>query len=72
MGNFKVKSHVSIKYLGVQIVVKLAFKYRVAKKTSRTFGALSRFMPNVGGSKSKRRIMLSRALSSIILYAAPI
>ena len=66
---------VSIKYLGVQRDDSPSFnnhEANVAKKASIIFGALSQIIPNVGKSKSKSRIMLSRVISSILLYAAPV
>ena len=50
----KVMSQMSIKYIGIQIDDRLSFKLHVAnvaKKASRTSGALSRLMPNVGNQR---------------------
>ncbi|XP_070067077.1 uncharacterized protein [Drosophila virilis] len=34
--------------------------------------ALSRMLPNIGGSKAGRRLLLTRVVASVLLYAAPI
>jgi len=35
-------------------------------------GALSRMLPNIGGPKVGRRLLLARVVASVLLYAAPI
>lgn len=65
----------AIKYLGVVIDNRLQFKAHVEytkNKASLLQAALSRILPNIGGPKYARRILLSRVVSSVLLYAAPV
>lgn len=63
-----------ITYLGVEIDRNLSFGphiNKVALKASKTIGNLCRLMPNVGGSKEKKRKLIASVATSQMLYAAP-
>jgi len=65
----------SIIYLGVELHRVLGFKSHVetaAAKAQATASALSRLMPNIGGSGQKKRKLLSTVVVSKLLYASPI
>ena len=54
---------------------RLSFKAHVkyvSVKVSRIQSALAGMLPNVGGPKYRRRVLLSSVVSSVILYAAPV
>lgn len=75
VGTQIIRSKEAVKYLGVMIDNRLQFKQHVhysSKKASRLQAALSRIMPNIGGPGYARRILLSRVVSSVLLYAAPV
>ncbi|KAL7730750.1 hypothetical protein ACLKA6_003520 [Drosophila palustris] len=75
VGNNTIRSMESIKYLGVLLDNRLSFRAHVdyvVQKASRMQGALSRMLPNIGGPKVGRRLLLARVVASILLYAAPI
>lgn len=75
VGQESIQSKNSVKYLGVMLDNRLNFREHIihaSDKASKVQGALSRIMPNVGGPKFKRRVLLARVVSSILLYAAPI
>ncbi|CAI6358367.1 unnamed protein product [Macrosiphum euphorbiae] len=65
----------NITYLGVVLHKVLGFKAHVkaaAGKAQATSTALSRLMPNVGGSDQRKRALLSTVVTSKVLYASPI
>lgn len=65
----------SIKYLGVIIDARISFKTHLdttSEKAGRVQGALSRIMPNVGGARQSRRLLLGNVVTSILMYGAPI
>lgn len=65
----------SLKYLGVIIDNRLNYKEHVAyagNKAVRLQAVLAGILPNVGGPKRGRRILLAKVVTSAILYAAPI
>lgn len=76
----KIDNHIllssrSVKYLGIMLDDKLNFKTHidyVADKASKKIAALSRMLPNIGGPRSSKRLLLARVISSTILYAAPV
>ncbi len=75
VGNHVIKSKESIKYLGVMLDDRLSFKSHInytCGKASRVYSALSNMLPNIGGPRSSRRLLLSRVVSSVLLYGAPI
>lgn len=75
VGTSKIKSKDAIKYLGVMLDNRLNFKSHVesmSKKASGIQAALCRILPNIGGPGYARRILLSRVVSSVLLYAAPV
>lgn len=75
VGNQNIRSKEAIKYLGVMIDNRLQFKVHVeysSKKASLLQAALSRILPNIGGPGYPRRILISRVVSSVLLYAAPV
>ncbi|KAL7297100.1 hypothetical protein TKK_0009523 [Trichogramma kaykai] len=74
-GDCMIMSACSLRYLGVQIDFRPRFAEHLAKvseKASRVTAALSRIMPNVGGTRQSRRRLLALVIGSVILYAAPI
>lgn len=75
VGDQMIESKDAIKYLGVMIDNRLNFRAHIEyarNKAAAVQGALSRILPNIGGPKYGRRILLSRVVSSILLYAAPV
>lgn len=75
VGEQTIVSKQAIKYLGVMIDNRLKFAEHIhytSEKASRVQAALSRIMPNIGGPKFVRRLVLSKVISSILLYAAPV
>ena len=74
-GDVKIGSKRAKKYLGVIIDDRLNFKEHVkyiSEKASVTQAALTRMMPNIGGPNPFKRRIISRVVTSIILYAGPI
>jgi len=64
-----------IRYLGIELHRVLGFRAHIeaaASKASSTSQALSKIMPNVGGSGQQKRRLMSTVLLSKLLYAAPI
>lgn len=75
VGEQTIRSKPYIKYLGVILDNKLNFKphvEHVTKKASKVQMTIARMLPNIGGPKPARRILLSKVVSSAILYAAPV
>lgn len=75
VGNTTINSKEAVKYLGVMLDNRLNFKYHVkhaTEKASKIQSTLARMLPNIGGPKYQKRILLSRVVSSALLYAAPI
>ena len=73
--DYVVNSQPTLKYLGVTIDSRLSFREHlksVAIKASTVCNALSRILPNTGGARQKRRVLLANVVSSIMLYGAPI
>lgn len=65
----------SLRYLGIEIDVGRRFKVheqKVGAKAMRTAQALTRILPNIGGSSTAKRKLLTSVVHSQILYAAPI
>ena len=75
VGDTRIMSKKSLKYLGVIIDNRLSFKDHISyacEKASKLQGALSRMLPNIGGPRQTSRVLLSRVVSSALLYASPI
>jgi hypothetical protein len=75
IGDCTIVSKPSIRYLGVMIDSRLNFGEHVimtCQKAARTGASLSRIMPNIGGPRQDRRVLLSSVVSSIMFYAAPV
>lgn len=64
-----------LKYLGVELSRNLGYGHhikRAAAKARATANALSRIMPNVGGSGQRSRKLLATVIHNQLLYASPI
>lgn len=75
IGNHRITTNNSLKYLGVVIDKGRRYKVHeetVGAKAMRTAQALARILPNVGGSSTSKRRLLTTVVHSQILYAAPI
>jgi Reverse transcriptase (RNA-dependent DNA polymerase)/Endonuclease-reverse transcriptase len=75
VGKHVITSKRTIKYLGIMIDDKLSFRSHLeymCTKASNINVALSRMLPNVGGPRSSRRILLASVVSSVLLYGAPV
>ena len=75
VGTADIRSKTSIKYLGVMIDERLNFKAHMeyaCERAAAVNNTLSRIMPNVGGPRQSRRLLISRVTTSILMYGAPI
>lgn len=75
VGRERIESKRSLKYLGVLLDDRLNFRIHIgycSEKAAKVQGALSRILPNIGGPKQERRLLLTRVVSSVLLYAAPV
>ena len=75
VGEQRITSKQSIKYLGVMIDSKLTFKEHLTytiRKCAATTGALAGVMPSLGASSQGKRQLLVRVVRSIALYVGPI
>ena len=75
VGNNKIRSSRCVKYLGVTLDKDLRMREHVRRITDRANEVatkLGRLMPNIGGPRASKRRVLSGAVGSIILYAAPV
>ncbi|KAJ8913053.1 hypothetical protein NQ315_006554 [Exocentrus adspersus] len=64
-----------VKYLGVTIDKGRTFGSHVQKicdKAERTAAALAKLMPNIGGPRQQKRVVMARVVESGMLYAASI
>ena len=71
----KIKTKDTMKYLGVTIDAQMSFKDQLRNarlKVSKVARALAGVMPNIGGPKQPRRLLLASVVYSVILYGAPI
>lgn len=75
VGRNSITSQPYIRYLGILIDARLTFKDHISFATDKAAAissALSRLMPNIGGPKQSRRLLLTTVMSSILLYGAPV
>jgi len=75
VGGQRINTQNSIRYLGVEIDSGRRFKVHeqmVGAKATKTAQSLSRKLPNIGGSSTAKRQLLSSVVHSQPLYAAPI
>jgi len=75
VGGQQINTKNSLRYLGIEIDSGRRFKVHeqtVGAKAMKTAQALSRILPNIGGSTTAKRQLLSSVVHSQILYAAPI
>ena len=71
----KIKTRDTMKYLGVTIDAQMSFKDHLRNarlKASKVARMLAGIMPNIGGPKQPRWLLLSSVVYSVILYGAPI
>ena len=74
IGNTRIQSKNSLKYLGVMLDARLSFAshvYFLCGKSLKILTALNRMMTNFGGPSQKKQLILSRVVTSIMLYASP-
>lgn len=75
VGGQRINTQNSIRYLGVEIDSGRRFKVHeqmVGAKAIKTAQSLSRILPNIGGSSTAKRQLLSSVVHSQFLYTAPI
>lgn len=75
VGDYRITSGPSLRYLGVQIDARLRFNEHlkiVSARAGAVYNSLAKLMPNIGGPHQARRKLLSTVVSSTMLYAAPI
>lgn len=64
-----------LKYLGVWLDNKLTYAEHTSRsiqKAGKTVTALARLLPNIGGARASRRMVLASVIHSQLLYAAPV
>ncbi|CAD7089303.1 unnamed protein product [Hermetia illucens] len=75
IGEHIIQSQPTLKYLGVMVDQRLKFKSHLENLPTKASGLatlLARMLPNIGGPRQSRRLLISRVVSSILLYAAPV
>lgn len=75
VGDQTIASKESLKYLGVMIDNRLSYNEHmdyVSEKAGRVQAALAGILPNIGGPRQGRRLLLAKVVASVILYAAPV
>lgn len=75
VGEQEITSQPFIRYLGVMIDARLNFKQQVKHVTAKASvvgASLARLMPNVGGPKQSRRLLLSSVVTSVLTYGVSI
>ncbi|GBP05038.1 Retrovirus-related Pol polyprotein from type-1 retrotransposable element R1 [Eumeta japonica] len=75
VGDQEITSQPHIRYLGVKLDARLNFKQQVehvCTKASAVRASLARLMPNVGGPKQSRRLLLSSVVTSVLTYGISI
>ena len=74
-GGHEIEWKRSIKYLGVQLDRRLSFGKHLQitpAKAIQCGAALTRLMPNIGGSREAKRRLVASVANSKLLYAAPV
>lgn len=75
LNDFQIEIQEQMRYLGVELHRKLGFSKHIetaAIKAQTTALALSRLMPNMGGSRQRRRKLLASVVNSHLYYASPV
>lgn len=75
VGEQEITSQPFIRYLGVMLDARLNFKQQVehiSAKASVVRASLARLMPNIGGPKQSRRLLLSSVVTSVLTYGISI
>lgn len=75
VGEQEITSQPYIRYLGVMLDARLNFKQQVehvSAKASTVVASLTRLMPNIGGPKQSRRLLLSSVVTSVLTYGISI
>lgn len=75
VGDFEFESQPFVRYLGVMIDARLKFWKHAectGAKASTVVSTLSRIMPNVGGPKQGRRMLLASVVTSVLMYGVPV
>lgn len=75
VGEQEITSQPYIRYLGVMLDARLNFKQQVehvSAKASAVVASLARLMPNVGGPRQSRRLLLSSVVTSVLTYGISI
>lgn len=65
----------AIKYLGIVFDDQFSFGEHIKEtvaKAERSTSALARLLPNVGGPRSRKRVVLNGVTQSVLLYGAPV
>ena len=73
LGEHEVEWRTSIKYLGVQLDLRLSFCEHLritAAKAIQCGASLARLMPNIGGPRKVKRRLVASVVHSRLLYAA--
>ncbi|GBP63021.1 hypothetical protein EVAR_43769_1 [Eumeta japonica] len=71
VGEQEITSQPYIRYLGVMIDVRINFKQQVEHVSTKAIAVragLARLMPNVGGPKQSKRLLLSSVVTSVLTY----
>ena len=74
-GEHEIEWKKSIKYLGVQLDRSLRFGEHLQIATVKAIqcgAALTRLMPNIGGSREAKRRLVASVVNAKLLYAAPV
>ncbi|XP_056642856.1 uncharacterized protein LOC130450040 [Diorhabda sublineata] len=75
VGTQEITSQPYIRYLGGMLDARLNFKQQVEHVTAKASvvrANLARLMPNVGGPKQSRRLLLSSVVTSVLTYGISI
>ena len=75
VGEHELTSQPYIRYLGVMIDARLSFRQQAdhaSCKAAAVRNVLSRLMPNIGGPKQRRRLLLSSVVTSVLTYGISI